>query len=739
MSDRYNSPSPRHYIIVVHGIGEQRHNETTVEVVNRFATARAKEKPASPYAALLPGSLSSLSMRRKGGGQGWSEFEGIPVEPGSVSEAFDGIRATTESGKNFRFVDMRWADILQSHHGMYGSTTKQWTASLLARLQPPFTPVESTEEWVMPMLKEIKQTLLPIQGLLKWYAPAVEKSIYQDVIGDIHLYGDYVRTRGQAVRRFHAQLDQIHLRDYIQWCRFERMSKDEPYVPPVYTIIAHSLGSVLSFDALLYAFAKESIREGNDRHDSGSLPFPGYTEQEEFESESWLGLLSDLRKPPRDTSLPHPHENWARLSACYAQFRKSYGVRPPSIDSPRAGDLPLLLWRDHVKHVITLGSPIDKFLVLWHHNYRHMGPIHFPAADTWCEGWLDDTITHRITHYNVCDEQDPVGHHLDVGRNCAAYNNVFRTDLPVAYRDVVFRRYAVPGLAHVQYWKDQELFDRLISEVIDECPAPQADQTSSDTNSHLGQLIDKEFFEVDGVYDMALAWAYARIPLIASVTTGLLLSYGWIGWYYWGFSPSSALALLAGILLWVCPRPVEAYRKEVKTEYIAREHPLKKRLLPWKPHRGIFANVVAGAVAWRRILISMNHHPNPASQKAEAVGRELRLSLETAGNFRSVFRNRIIGGALVFLVAAGLAWCNRVYLSESADNVSRPPWWYVAILTLTTGSVVYLVTMGYVGYIFVRMKKGIPTATGSKPDEPSVLESTRVHPSVHLADVITKR
>ena len=73
MSNESETPRPRHYIIVVHGIGEQRHNDTTVEVVNRFATARATPEPGSPYAGLLPASLSSLSMRRKGGGQGWAE------------------------------------------------------------------------------------------------------------------------------------------------------------------------------------------------------------------------------------------------------------------------------------------------------------------------------------------------------------------------------------------------------------------------------------------------------------------------------------------------------------------------------------------------------------------------------------------------------------------------------------------------------------------------------------------
>lgn len=243
MSNEGGTPRPRHYIIVVHGIGEQQHNETTVEVVNRFATARAKQKPESPYAALLPGSLSSLSMRRKGGGHGWSEFEGIPIHPNNKSKDFDGTRATgNTSGQNFRFVDMRWADVLQEHHNVFSSSTKQWTGSLLARLQPPFTPMKWSASWVLPLLGEIKQTLLPIQGLLKWYSDPIEKTIFQDVIGDIHLYGDYARTRGQAVRRFHTVMDEIHLRDYVQWCRFERASAAEAYVPPVYTIIAHSLG-----------------------------------------------------------------------------------------------------------------------------------------------------------------------------------------------------------------------------------------------------------------------------------------------------------------------------------------------------------------------------------------------------------------------------------------------------------------------------------------------------------------
>jgi len=711
MSNESETPRPRHYIIVVHGIGEQRHNDTTVEVVNRFATARATPEPGSPYAGLLPASLSSLSMRRKGGGQGWSEYKGIPVEPGRVSTDFDGTCATDTAGKNFRFVDMRWADILQSHQEVFGATTAQWTAALLARLGKPFTPEGWFDGWVESLLKEIQHTMLPVQGLLKRFAPETEKTIFQHVIGDIHLYGDYARTRGQAVRRFHRVLDEIHLRDYIQWCRFERASQEEPYEPPVYTIIAHSLGSVLTFDALLYAFAKERIRDGTEWHPSGSIPIPGYTEREESEHESWMGLLSDLKKPPRDARLPQPHDNVRLFGERYPQFWRWHGTASSSADSARARTIPLLLWRDHVKHFISLGSPIDKFLTLWHQNYRHVGLSHHSFPDAWSQTWLEDGITPRITHFNLCDEQDPVGHHLDVAHETAVYRQVFQTDMPVTYRDVVFRRYAVPGLAHVQYWKDQALFDRLITGVIDAAPF-QAGSPGHD--AHLRRFVEQGFVEVDGAYDAALVWAYFRIPLLASIVTGLLLSYGWIGWWYDGFSTSSSLSLLAGIVLWIAPRPLEAYRQEVKPEHLAQQRRQmslsRRKLSPWALRRGICAGLVAGAVAWRRILIALNVHPNPAHDVEEAVSRKIRLSLPTAGNFVKGFQPRILSGLALFLVAALGTWCGQTHLFEVRDGVTEPPAVYIALLVLLTVSAVYLGAMGYVKHCFEQMKRDMPDA-----------------------------
>jgi hypothetical protein len=418
-------------------------------------------------------------------------------------------------------------------------------------------------------------------------------------------------------------------------------------------------------------------------------------------------------REPRRPNLPRAAENWAALGTRYAQFKQCHGAAMPKSNALLLyHDCPLLLWRDHVKHFITLGSPIDKFLTLWHHNYRHMGLSHHSFPHAWSDNWLDDTNRHRITHYNLCDEQDPVGHHLDNTQECPNYGKVFNTTIPLTYRDVVFRRYSVPGVAHVQYWKDQALFDHLIHEVIDEPPSPQGHSSGS----HLGQFVSKDFIEVDGVYDMALVWAYIRIPLIASVITGLLLSYGWIGWRYWGFSLSSAVALLAGILLWSGPRPFEAYRKEAKSEYVARQNWLMKRLLPWKLRRGILANSVAGSVAWRRILILLNDHPNQAFDAAEAEERNVRLSLKTRGNFQRVFRPRVIWGIVIFLSAVAGTWGGRAHLCVMADSMVRPPLWYVSILVLLTMSTVYLCSMVYVGLIFKRMKKTLAPASTTSPN-----------------------
>ncbi len=700
---------PPHYIITVHGIGEQAENETSLEVVQRFAEVRQGKSNLPRYRALLPANLSSYAVRRKGHGPGWAEFRGIPVDPKDKhKEPFDGTRASTTTGKNFRFVDLRWADILQDHQARFSSRVEAWTGALLHRLKPPFTPSNWSAPWMNPLLKEVEATVVPFKRILKWYKPSVANLIFDDILGDVHLYGDYARTRGQAVRRFHATLDQIHLRDYEQWCRFERTGPNEQYAAPLYTVIAHSLGSIMSFDALVYAFSNSSIREGKTPHASGSLPFPGYTEHEECEGGAWDSLIGDIQKNPVSPDLPSGEENLKAFKQIYPELTEKFPRVPP------------LLWRKNIANFITLGSPIDKFHVLWHHNYRHMGLRHHDFSDEWAEGWLEKEVSPRIPHYNLCDEQDPVGHHLEEAQGCQNYQKVFDTSIPVTYRDVVFRRYPVPGAAHTQYWKDQELFEILINSVIDSPTSPSQETPLAPSSKGTDRFVQESFIEVPGFYKKALEWAYFRIPLITAVVTGLLLSYGILEWQKEGFALAYFSAILAAVLLWVMPRPSKGYQKEVNPIEAEEEHTseqVHKQERPlslqknhwwerWKPRPSMFANLVRGAVTWRRILIWLNQHPNQAFTVEEALRDEVRLSLQSSGGFRKNVIRRVMVGFLLMASTFGLAmfgWCPMVIPNQLSANV--PGWLYVPTLVVLIISVCYLAVMGYVGIVFRRMKQ----------------------------------
>ena len=290
---------PRHYVIVVHGISEQKVNETATEVVHRFAEVRHPNR-AIRYENLLPSYLSAQSVRRGGMGHSWSEFNGIPVDPNDNTGAFDGLPATATDGRNFRFVDLHWAPILQRHQERYASPVEKWAKTLLDRFKKKknIAPKDWLPPWAEPLLNSLVETLLPIKRLLALWKPKLAKLIFDDFLGDVHLYGDYARTRGRAVRHFHVILDEIFLRDFIDWCQHDQeRNQYNPYEPPVFTVIAHSLGTVLSFDALVYAHAKkETVREkyASSQHDCPSLPFPGYTFYREAERDAWEYLLGRL-------------------------------------------------------------------------------------------------------------------------------------------------------------------------------------------------------------------------------------------------------------------------------------------------------------------------------------------------------------------------------------------------------------------------------------------------------------
>ncbi len=666
----------RHYVIVVHGIGEQKINQTATEVVHRFAEVRQRQ-PAGHYKNLLPADLSGQSVRRRQGGHGWSEFEGIPVDPvdpkGPTRE-FDGKPATDTSGQNFRFVDLHWQHILQWHLKEYASPAEKWAPAVLERVRT-VAPAGWIPLWAKRLLKSVVDTALPIKKLLSFRYPDVAKLMFDDFLGDVHLYGDYARTRGKAVRHFHVILDEIHLRDFINWCLYDRRGDDQ-YEPPVYTVIAHSLGSILSFDALVYAYAREDIREGREsaQHICPSLPFPGYTEAAEPEPETWKRLIRRLEE-----KIKEEHELKSKYLSIAKENKKNKGH--PMI--------PPLMWRDCVKNFITVGSPIDKYHVIWFQNYLHMGlkakdgttPKEFkwwkehqePSAVEAAEGedWqktVDDWLgkpRERIVHYNLCDEQDPVGHHLDVAYASMNYGKIFETNIPVAYRDVVFRRYAVPGVAHVKYWEDGDLFKGIVKGVIDgekviEGPDPDLTEHEKKNGLEGSYFLRPKFRERKGVYEKALLWAYFRVPFLAALLTGGLLSYGLYPLYAGkieDFGIFHVGVLVAAILLWRSPRPVEGYVREARPEEATLEVEETARTKRWKFKRSILAHLVAGMVEWRRVLIMLSE--GESTDRQECLQKDMRLAFKRGkkrtGQMRKRFCWRFASGAAVLVVSVLLA------------------------------------------------------------------------------------
>ncbi len=111
-------------------------------------------------------------------------------------------------------------------------------------------------------------------------------------------------------------------------------------------------------------------------------------------------------------------------------------------------------WVKRVRSFSTLGSPIDKHLILWPEMwYRLSKPTTWRALDK------------RIRWRNYYDLADPVGFELDTARlqleawQCGAFE--FTKD-----DDHGFRRYPLPGAAHVDYFGDVELFSHVIADAV---------------------------------------------------------------------------------------------------------------------------------------------------------------------------------------------------------------------------------------------------------------------------------
>jgi hypothetical protein len=114
-------------------------------------------------------------------------------------------------------------------------------------------------------------------------------------------------------------------------------------------------------------------------------------------------------------------------------------------------------WLERVRGFMTIGSPIDKHMILW--------PELFPATPP---TWTPPNDKTKIEWRNYYDRADPIGFSLDDARmwlTACQWDKVFNFSVS---DDFGFDRYPFPGKAHVDYWTDPAVFGHFIETVVKE-------------------------------------------------------------------------------------------------------------------------------------------------------------------------------------------------------------------------------------------------------------------------------
>jgi hypothetical protein len=135
-------------------------------------------------------------------------------------------------------------------------------------------------------------------------------------------------------------------------------------------------------------------------------------------------------------------------------------------------------WIEYVRGFMTIGSPIDKHIILWPRLWPNPipgGNLETDAFEKWSadkpvllkaeDGSTRVRLPQPIKWRNYYDFGDPIGFQLDTARRflrearCGAFQFGFDDDYG-------FSRYPLPGKAHTDYWSDTDLFRHFVDDVV---------------------------------------------------------------------------------------------------------------------------------------------------------------------------------------------------------------------------------------------------------------------------------
>lgn len=131
-----------------------------------------------------------------------------------------------------------------------------------------------------------------------------------------------------------------------------------------------------------------------------------------------------------------------------------------------------LAWLEHVRGFMTIGSPIDKHLLLWPRLWTDLAPKNADAV----------LKPGQIAWRNYSDYGDPVGFRLETARRWLDLKQSKAFEFcgcPRCNHDMTFARYPLPGKAHNDYWDDAAVFEHFVNDVVKptaERPKPPGDK-----------------------------------------------------------------------------------------------------------------------------------------------------------------------------------------------------------------------------------------------------------------------
>ena len=513
-------PETLDFIIVVHGMGEQRKGRTVAEVIQSYH-----------YLSRLEEILEQPAC-----GDGRIDSHHAP-EPLSVSPAhLDAMQSRfgfvpgadvpgcEESLKDFAFAEVYWADITSKQFETYGASLAEWSASLLQQLEnrrdSPL--IKERRSWLFSVLRVMRGGLVNLNMLLRPRLGWISDLAFNRYLGDVQMYAEDPRSRARAMWRFQDAMQKLHA----------RASDKYPNTNCRYHIVAHSLGTVLALDALIMAHAKLEILS-----DALLLNSEGEEALRDTVRKRLAAVQRNQTAAPDESTV----EEAVQAAAWFAHtFDLSYSTR--FRDSQQID----FTWRDKVKTFVTLGSPIDKFLVLWERNFRQLRNSDQPTVDDVAAHWTERNEDAKIRHLNYADEQDPVGNHLNVMHPDPSGSSARHPIVPVidrifgsqAAEDVVFNRYPIPAAAHTRYLTDPGLTDRIRHFLInpDHAQPVKAHPDFCFTRSRYVWTLGWNYFWIQTAITLVLIVCLAGLATAADWKTKLLLGIP-SAWFFWMVLP----------------------------------------------------------------------------------------------------------------------------------------------------------------------------------------------------------